>query len=224
MPYSDEEMLMLSGIQHYVFCPRQWALIHLDQQWAENRLTAEGEILHQNVNDPMLRQKNGAKITLRSVSIASKRLGLYGVTDAVELIPSESVENSITLSKYPGYWQLLPIEYKRGRPKPDKRDEVQVAAQAICLEEQYNIHITQAALYYFETRSREYVNISEELRKFTEQCADNMHRIFSSRLLPPISKSKSCKNCSLNSICMPEISECSSVERYLKKYLNEETP
>ena len=224
MYYSDDDMLMLSGIQHFVYCPRQWALIHLDQQWAENRLTAEGEILHQNVDDPFLRQKNGNRITLRSISIASKRLGLYGVTDAVELIPADSKENSITHPKYPGFWHLLPIEYKHGHTKPDRRDEVQVAAQTICLEEQYGIHIEQAALFYFETRSREYVEMSQELRDFTEECARNMHKIFASGILPAISQSKSCRNCSLNGICMPEISKCNAVQAYLKEYLNEETP
>ena len=95
MPYSEDQMLMLSGIQHFVFCPRQWALIHIEQQWNDNRFTAEGEILHANVDDPSYRQKNGKRITLRSVSIASASLGLYGISDAVELIPSDSPENTI---------------------------------------------------------------------------------------------------------------------------------
>lgn len=94
--YCEDEMLMLSGIQHFVFCPRQWALIHIEQQWAENRLTMEGNILHEKVDDPFYRQKNGDVITLRSLHVASKKLGLYGITDAVELIPSDSFENSIT--------------------------------------------------------------------------------------------------------------------------------
>lgn len=99
--YTDDEMLMLSGIQHYMFCPRQWALIHIEQQWAENRLTAEGNILHENVDNPFYRQKNGDVITLRSVPVASKTLGLYGITDAVELMPADSSADAITHPKYP---------------------------------------------------------------------------------------------------------------------------
>ena len=146
--YCEDEMLMLSGIQHFVFCPRQWALIHIEQQWAENRLTMEGNILHEKVDDPFYRQKNGDVITLRSLHVASKKLGLYGITDAVELIPSDSFENSITHNRYKGFWKLYPVEYKRGKHKPDERDEVQLAAQAMCLEEMYDINIPFGALYY----------------------------------------------------------------------------
>lgn len=131
MKYDDDHMLMLSGIQHYMFCPRQWALIHIEQQWEENRLTAEGQLLHQNVDDPSYRQKNGDVITLRAVTIASHSLGLYGVTDAVELLPSDNAKDAITHPRYPGFWKPYPIEYKRGRPKTDERDKVQLAAQAM---------------------------------------------------------------------------------------------
>lgn len=101
--YTEDEMLMLSGIQHFMFCPRQWALIHIEQQWAENKLTTEGLILHKNVDNPFYRQKNGDVITLRSLHIASKELGLYGITDAVELVPTDSSEDAITHNRYKGY-------------------------------------------------------------------------------------------------------------------------
>lgn len=110
--YTEDEMLMLSGIQHFMFCPRQWALIHIEQQWAENKLTTEGQILHKNVDNPFYRQKNGDVITLRSLHIASKELGLYGVTDAVELVPADSSEDAITHNRYKGYWKPYPVEYK----------------------------------------------------------------------------------------------------------------
>lgn len=151
--YDDDQMLMLSGIQHYMFCPRQWALIHIEQQWSENRLTAEGQLLHQNVDNPAYRQKNGDVITLRSVHIASHSLGLYGVTDAVELLSSDSSTDSITHPRYQGYWKPYPIEYKRGHCKPDERDKVQLAAQVICLEEMYNIHIPEGALFHDSARA-----------------------------------------------------------------------
>ena len=213
---------MLSGIQHYMFCPRQWALIHIEQQWADNRLTTEGQLLHKNVDNPFYRQKNGDTITLRSLHIASKRLGLYGITDAVELIPSDSPEDSITHTRYPGYWKPYPVEYKRGHSKPDERDEVQLAAQAICLEEMYGINIPYGALYYDEVKHRETIAISEGLRKTTQQCAKQMHDIFKSGIMPKPVKASHCRNCSLKDICMPEMSDCTQVKTYLNNNLYED--
>lgn len=221
--YTEDEMLMLSGIQHYMFCPRQWALIHIEQQWAENRLTTEGQLLHKNVDNPFYRQKNGDTITLRSLHIASKRLGLYGITDAVELIPSDSPEDSITHNRYPGYWKPYPVEYKRGHSKPDERDEVQLAAQAMCLEEMYGINIPYGALYYDEVKHRETIAISDGLRKTTQQCAKQMHDIFKSGIMPKPVKASHCRNCSLKDICMPEMSDCTQVKTYLNNNLYEDT-
>lgn len=126
--YSEDDMLMLSGIQHFRFCSRQWALIHIDQQWEENRLTIEGLILHHHVDDPFYRQKCGDLITLRAVNIASHELGLYGISDAIELHPSSSEEDTIQHPKYPGRWQPVIVEYKHGKPKKNEIDEVQLAA------------------------------------------------------------------------------------------------
>ena len=220
--YKEDEMLMLSGIQHYMFCPRQWALIHIEQQWAENRLTTEGQLLHKNVDNPFYRQKNGDTITLRSLHIASKRLGLYGITDAVELIPSDSPEDSITHNRYPGYWKPYPVEYKRGHSKPDERDEVQLAAQAMCLEEMYGINIPYGALYYDEVKHRETIAISDGLRRTTQQCAKQMHDIFKSGIMPKPVKASHCRNCSLKDICMPEMSDCTQVKTYLNNNLYED--
>lgn len=223
MIYAEDDMLMLSGIQHFMFCPRQWALIHIDQQWEENRLTMEGNLLHSNVDDPSYRQKNGDTITLRSVSIASKRLGLYGITDAVELISATKEEGGIIHKTYPGLWKLFPIEYKRGKPKRTSIDEVQLAAQVMCLEEMYDVHIEYGALYYGETRHREVISINQTLRNQTIECAKEMHRVFRLGTIPKAEKGKHCKNCSLVDICMPDMDNCSKVSTYLKKYLYEET-
>lgn len=220
--YAEDEMLMLSGIQHYMFCPRQWALIHIEQQWAENKLTTEGNILHQNVDNPFYRQKNGDVITLRSLHIASKELGLYGITDAVELIPSDSSEDTITHNRYKGYWKPYPVEYKRGHHKPDERDEVQLAAQVICLEEMYGINIPYGALYYNEVKHREIINISEPLRRTTRQCAFQMHEIFKTGIMPNATKAPHCKNCSLKDICIPELNNCTKVSTYLINNLYED--
>lgn len=221
--YKEEDMLMLSGIQHFMFCPRQWALIHIEQQWAENRLTTEGSIIHQNVDNPEYRQKNGDVITLRSLHISSSSLGLYGITDAVELRPSETGSNAILHPKYPGYWSLFPVEYKRGRSKSDERDKVQLAAQVLCLEEMYKIEITEAALFYYETRHRDIVIIDDYLRNLTKDCAEEMHNVFETGITPKAIKIKGCKNCSLKDLCYPELNYCQDVTQYLKRNLYEET-
>ena len=221
--YTEEDMLMLSGIQHYMFCPRQWGLIHLSQEWEDNRLTVEGQLLHENVDNPFYRQKNGDIITLRSVHIASHELGLYGIADAIELLPAESSDNAITHNRYPGFWHPYPIEYKRGHQKPDERDEVQLAAQVICLEEMYGIHIEYAALFYGEVRRREVIHIDEQLRALTFECARKMHDAWSRRYFPKANKKPRCKKCSLVDICLPELEQRPSVSDYLKRNLYEET-
>lgn len=221
--YDDDQMLMLSGIQHYMFCHRQWALIHIEQQWDENRLTAEGQLLHQNVDNPSYRQKNGDTITLRAVHVASHTLGLYGVTDAIELLSSDGSTNAITHPRYPGYWKPYPIEYKRGHRKSDERDEVQLAAQVICLEEMYSIHIPEAALFYHETRHREVVRIDKPLRQLTHELSEAMHKTFESGFTPKAEENRACRSCSLIDICAPELTKKTSVAYYLKKVLDEET-
>ena len=223
MEYDEDDMLMLSGIQHFMFCPRQWALIHIGQHWEENRLTAEGRLLHKNVDNPSYRQKNGDVVTLRSVPVSSRTLGLFGYSDAIELTLSESDSNCIVHPKYPGWWKPCPVEYKRGRTKPDARDKVQLAAQVICLEEQYGIRIDEAFLFYAETNRREPVPIDMELRIQTQRCANEMHEIFKSGVIPKAEKKHGCTNCSLFDACMPELESRLMVNHYLNKYLYEET-
>lgn len=216
-------MLMLSGIQHFMFCPRQWALIFIEQQWNDNKLTAEGNLLHVRVDDPYYRQKNGDVVTLRSVKIASTRLGLYGLTDVVELRPQADVVSAFRHPTYPGQYEVYPIEYKRGLPKIDERDEVQLCAEVICLEEMYNIRIDRAAMFYGETRHREEIIIGDRLRNLTVRLAEEMHLMFDSGIVPRPVMKPHCKNCSLVDICLPELSKCTSVSLYLEKNLYEET-
>lgn len=225
MKYSEDEMLMLSGIQHYMYCARQWALIHVEQVWEDNRLTAEGSLLHNTVDNPFYRTKNDGKITLRGVRLASETLGLYGIADAIELLPTDDMTNSITHAKYPGRWLPYIIEYKHGSPKYDEVDEVQLAAQVICMEEMYNLHITEAALFYFETRRRERIAISSQLREQTYILADDMHRIFQTGEMPkPPQQLKKCHNCSLRDLCLPQLQRCTSASTYLKNNLYETAP
>ena len=221
--YTDDEMLMLSGIQHYRFCPRQWAFIHIEQQWDDNQLTIEGNILHKHVDDPFYRQKCCDHVALRAVNIASHRLGLYGITDIVELHTTNDEANSIRHPKYPGLWHPYPVEYKHGKPKHNEIDEVQLAAQVMCLEEQYGITIPCGAFFYGEIRQRIVVDITPALRSIVEECAEQMHSIFKSGQLPTVKYEKHCDRCSLKDICMPHIVKCTSAKHYLNKYLNEET-
>ncbi|MCF0179377.1 MAG: CRISPR-associated protein Cas4 [Bacteroidales bacterium] len=221
--YKEEDMLMLSGVQHFVFCPRQWALIHMEQLWADNSLTVEGSILHQRVDDPSQRQLNNNRITLRSVSIASVQLGLRGITDAVELIPTEDFNNSITHPKYSGRFIPHPVEYKRGHHKTDECDTIQLVCQVICFEEMHNITINQADLFYWEVRRRENVQITDELREKAKFYANEMHRVMKSEILPQSNFSPKCKRCSLYDICMPHTQHLKPVNSYLKDILYEET-
>lgn len=214
--YGDEELLMLSGIQHITFCERQWALIHIEQQWAENKLTVEGNWMHQKVDDPQLMNRNKEVVTLRSVTLVSRRLGLYGISDVVEMVASSSEENAIRHPKYPGLWRLIPVEYKRGKPKKDQIDEVQLCAQAICLEEMYDICIEKGFLYYGETRHREEVLLTKELRTLVEEKCTRMHQLYEQKFLPPAIYKAHCKSCSLNDVCMPKVlTKTPNVNSYL---------
>jgi CRISPR-associated exonuclease Cas4 len=221
--YSEDDMLMLSGIQHYKFCPRQWALIHIEQQWNENRLTTEGNILHKHVDDPFYRQKCGDYINLRSVNIASKELGLYGITDVIELHPTQNKKNSISHSKYSGRWIPYPIEYKHGKPKRNHIDEVQLTAQAMCLEEEYQITIYEGAFYYAEIRRRVEVSFTQELRDIVRNCVKEMHTIYETKQIPKSKYHNYCDKCSMINICMPSKKGDTKASYYLKKNLYEET-
>lgn len=217
--FNEDDMLMVSGIQHFRFCPRQWALIHLEQQWEDNLLTIEGQLLHKHVDDPFYRQKCGEHITLRSVNIASYKLGLYGISDAIELLPSDDNTYTIRHPKYPGCWIPVPIEYKHGKPKKDEVDEVQLAAQAMCLEEMYSIHVSHGAFFYAEIRHRVEVEITPRLKDIVRECSEEMHEIYQKKQIPMASKEKHCEKCSIKNLCLPEINDCGEVSAYLKNNL-----
>lgn len=212
----EENLLMLSGIQHIAFCERQWALIHIEQQWVENVRTIEGSHLHERVDNPFEKDWRNGIVTMRSVSLISKVLGLTGVADVVELISTDSVLGCV-LPERPGYWFLRPVEFKRGKPKTDERDEVQLCAQAMCLEEMHALKIANGSIYYGETRHRVEVQFTIELRAKVKELALKMHDLFNEGVTPlPILK-KHCRQCSLVDICLPECSyNFQNVTDYLK--------
>jgi CRISPR-associated exonuclease Cas4 len=200
--YTPDELLPLSGIQHFLFCRRQWALIHIEQQWKENALTAEGRIMHQRVDDPFFTETRKGVITARSVPIASYRLGLVGVCDVVEFTSSP---DGVRLPGHAGLYLPAPIEYKRGKEKHDQSDESQLCAQAICLEEMLSVAIPFGYLYYGETRHRVAVELNVELRKLVQDMSDEMHAYFKRGYTPRVKTSKACRSCSLADVCLPKL-------------------
>lgn len=201
--YDEDDLLPLSGLQHLMFCPRQWALIHLEGIWAENRLTAEGRHLHERVHELDSETRNGVKI-VRGLRLHSLRLGLTGQADVVEFHPGE------------GTSVPFPVEYKRGRPKPDRCDEIQLCAQALCLEEMLSVQIPQGAIFYGQPRRRHEVSFDEALRGETERLATIMHTMFDAGVTPVAAYEKKCDNCSLYNWCLPKnTGESQKVAPYL---------
>ena len=203
--YTTDELLPLSGIQHFLFCRRQWALIHVERQWQENALTAEGRIMHKRVDDPFFTETRNGVVTARAVPIASYRLGLVGVCDVVEF--TESPEGVNLPGRAGRRYLPAPVEYKRGKEKHDHSDEAQLCAQAICLEEMLAVTIPQGFLYYGETRHRVAVDLTAELRTLVHDMSGEMHSYFSRGYTPRVKTSKGCRSCSLADICLPVLQD-----------------
>ncbi len=194
--YSDEDLLSLSGIQHFAFCERQWALIHVEHQWAENVKTVEGQQLHERVDDPYFTEIRHDVKAVRSTPLVSRRLGLYGIADVIEYISNPESESAI---------EIRIVEYKRGKPKSDDRDEVQLCAQAMCLEQMLETNIVHGFLFYGETRRRHLVEFNEGLRGRVRHLSEKMHDFFEKGITPLATKGKKCNNCSLKDLCLPSL-------------------
>lgn len=212
--YSPDDFIMLSALQHYAFCPRQCALIHVEQVWLENRLTAEGRILHEHVHEEGNESRGDVRIE-RGVSLRSLLLGIIGKADVIEYHRQPD-----------GTWQAFPVEYKRGKPKPDDSDKIQLCAQAMCLEEMLNVTIPSGALFYGKTRRRLDVSFDETLRRETTEAARKTHELIETGKTPKPVYSKRCESCSFIGACMPKtIQKKRSVESYIKRMLDEkDTP
>ncbi|MCK9444663.1 MAG: CRISPR-associated protein Cas4 [Tissierellaceae bacterium] len=215
--YSDD-YLLLSGIQHFIFCRRQWALIHIEQLWSENFFTIDGQIKHEKVDEKHIPQfKNGIRI-LRSLPVISHKLKIQGKCDVVELQPDD---NGFHFSKYDRKYKVFPIEYKRGKPKTDESDKMQLLAQAMCLEEMLGLQIDEGACFYFETRRRENVVFTEDLREKLKNAINEMNNYYERKYTPKVKKTSKCKSCSLRDLCLPELNTNVSVLEYMKKRLLE---
>lgn len=231
-PFSEDDLLSISGLQHLAFCERQWALIHVEGIWAENRLTAEGLILHEKTDQPDLEVRGNVRIA-RALRLKSINYGLAGVADVVEFHKwdEESGTQNITFSDSkaihlegaPGLWQPVPVEYKRGKPKLDICDEVQLCGQALCLEEMLECSIPKGFLYYSLPRKRHDVIFDENLRKSTYKLIVRLHELNELHKTPPAQYEKKCESCSLKEYCLPKVfSKGKSIKAYIAKALQDE--
>ena len=215
--YEENEFLQLSGIQHFAFCRRQWALAYIEMQWQENVRTVEGRLLHEKAHDTTSREKRGDLLISRGMPIHSRTLGISGECDVVEF---HREEDGITLQGYEGTYKVVPVEYKKGKPKQGNADILQLTAQAMCLEEMLCCDIPFGYLYYGEIRRREKIEFSKEIRKEVCEMFREMHGYFSRQYTPKVRWSKSCNACSLKDICLPVLGKTKSVKNYLDEHLN----
>lgn len=217
----ESNLLPLSGIQHMAFCERQWALIHVEQQWAENVFTMEGKIIHERADNPLENETRKETRIARSVPAISLNLGLQGILDVVEYVRDDNgPENeTVVLEGKSGRWRVIPVEYKRGKKKPDDRDAVQLCAQGIALEEMMHVDIKEGYLYYNEVRRREKIIFDAELRSRVASLSVKMHTYLSLGVVPEARKEKHCLRCSLYEICQPD---WPTSPKAIKRYLNEQ--
>jgi CRISPR-associated exonuclease Cas4 len=207
---TEGETIALSALQHYLFCPRQCALIHVEQVWSENRFTAEGRVLHERTAELGQEKRRGVRV-VTAMPLVSRHLGVSGIADLVEL------------HRTGDSWRPFPVEYKRGKPKTHRADEVQLCAQAVCLEEMFGCTLNEGALFYGETRRRVAVKLDAELRALTESVAQDAHQLIASGTTPPpIYEKRKCGACSLADLCQPKrLERRSSVAAWLHRRIEE---
>ena len=210
---TEQDYLTLSGIQHYAFCPRQWALIYVEQQWADNERTVDGSLMHRRAHDETLLERRGDTLTARGLRVVSHRLQVMGVCDVVEFHLNPS---GVTLPGQEGLWLPCPVEYKRGAPKEHDADELQLCGQAMCLEEMLCCDIPQGALYYGEIRRRSEVTFTPELRQEVRALLAEMHSLYAQGKTPKVKPTKACGACSLKELCLPKLMRSKSVSSYLR--------
>jgi len=201
--FTEDDFILISALQHYVYCPRQCALIHVEDAWNENVFTVRGNILHEKV-DTDTYETRGTKKTIRGLRIHSFQFGLVGRCDVVEFRDLKTGE------------EVMPVEFKSGEPKEDISDRVQLCAQVFCLEEMLNTKITQGTFFYGKIRRRNVVEIDNELRAQTESIIASVRKIVSKKIIPLAEYSAKCRNCSLQDICQPKAMN----KRKLKQYMN----
>jgi len=220
MPYSEDQLLSLSAVSQFVHCPRRCALIHLEQVWSENVNTAEGRVLHEKAHSGVSESRGDLKI-LRSLRLRSLRLGVTGVADVVEMHRCAPSEGGVRLPDTASFWLPFPVEYKRGASKDIRCYEVQLCAQALCLEEMLSVHIPDGALFLGEKQHRTAVAFDAALRTETESVCLAIQKLFSEGVTPPADYNKRCESCSLIENCLPKSAGCGkSAKRWLDRQLD----
>jgi CRISPR-associated exonuclease Cas4 len=215
---TEDDFLMLSGIQHFQFCKRQWALIHIEQQWEENVKTIEGQHLHRKADQPFLREKRGNRLIVRGLPVKSNFLGITGICDVVEFIQDNSgVEIEGADEKYIPY----PIEYKRGKPKKGDEDILQLTAQAICLEEMLLCEVDKGYMFYHEIKRRVEVSLTASMKEKVRTIVKEMNGYYARKHTPKVKTGLFCKSCSLQHICVPELMNKQTVKSYIERKIEE---
>ncbi len=218
MEYNEEDFLMLSGIQHFAFCRRQWALIHIEMMWEENLRTVEGNNLHEKCHNEYSSECRKEVIISRGMPVFSRTLGASGECDIVEFRKSKE---GITLNGRDGFYTVYPVEYKNGEPKSDDCDILQLAGQAICLEEMLGCEINAGALYYGKIRHRQKIELDDVVKGRVRDLFEEMHSCYRKGYVPKVKMTKACNACSLKNLCLPKLCKIKSVKDYLLINLGE---
>ena len=214
MEFNEEEYLAISGIQHYIFCRRQWALIHIEQIWQDNFKTVKGDIMHDRAHNHSIRDKKGDTYIVRALKVSSRLLGIVGECDVVEFKKSD---DGVFIKNLGGKYIPCPVEYKSGSPREDLSNELQLCAQAICLEEMLCCDISEGFLYFGETKRREKVIFNDNLRNILFNSINEMRKMYKQKHTPKVKKDKKCNSCSLKDICLPKLNSNIDVKEYLKE-------
>lgn len=220
MESEDSDYLLISGLKHFAYCRRRWALVHIEQLWSENALTMDGQFMHERVHDSEFTEKRGRLLLSRGMAVKSNRLGITGECDMVEL---EESPDGVPIIGRPGTYLVYPVEYKHGRPENSHADEWQLCAQAMCLEEMLCTEIPEGAIYYGELRRRQTVPLTDELRSAVKAALSEMHELMKRQYTPKVRPKKSCSNCSMRDICHPELLGKVSASQYVQRILTEDS-
>jgi CRISPR-associated exonuclease Cas4 len=219
LSFTEDDLLPISALQHLAFCPRQWALIHLEGQWSDNRLTAEGIVMHERAHNDDDESRGDLRIS-RALRLRSMRLGMVGQADVVEFHKTNNPGEGVKLEGASGYWKPLIIEYKHGKPKIGHEDEVQLCAQALCLEEMLGVTLSSASFFYGQPRRRQDLVLDEEIRLETETLIAQLHELFEAGVTPDPVYAPRCHSCSLESVCLPKaVRGQVSVKDYIRRQI-----
>ena len=219
MANNDSDFLMISGLEHFAFCRRQWALIHVEQLWRENVLTLEGAYMHERVHDAGFTELRGSTLLSRAMPVRSEIMRVTGECDMVEL---HSDPAGVPIRGRDGLWRLYPVEYKRGRPNDRGAEQLQLCAQAMCLEEMFVTDIPEGAIYYGELRHRQTVVLTQEMRERVRDSFEEMHRLFERGYTPKARMTSACKSCSMAELCQPALTKGLFASEYVRRALEDD--